>query len=226
MYEFFQEIRYGYRQILKSPGFSLTVILTLAIGIGTNTAMYTEMDAILFRPLAIPDLKHVVVLTEEASDKVQKPVAMGNLEDWRQQTTSFSEIAANTGSSVGLTGSGDPEHLEATLSTANLFHLLSVEPWLGRTFRPGEDAPGRDQEVILGYAFWQRHFGGDRSILNRTLTLDGRTYSIVGVMPQGFRYAPSTDVFLPLALSQAQTIDRDTRSYSVLARLRPGVTLG
>jgi putative ABC transport system permease protein len=188
--------------------------------------MYTEMDAILFHPLAIPDLKHVVVLTEEASDKVQKPVAMANLEDWRQQSTSFSEIAAHTGNSVGLTGSGDPEHLEATLSTANLFHLLSVEPWLGRTFRPGEDTPGRDQEVVLGYAFWQRHFGGDRSVLNKTLTLDGRSYSIIGVMPQGFRYAPSTDVFLPLALTQAQTNDRDTRSYSVLARLRPGVTLG
>ncbi len=220
------ELRFALRQIRKSPGFAATVILTMAIGIGANTAMFTVMDAVVLRPLALPDLQRVVTVTEERSDHEPQAVAMGNFTDWQRQSQSFSEMAVQNSGAVNLTGSGDPEHLQVTLASANLFHLLGVEPWIGRTFLPHEDEPGREQEAVLSYPFWQKHFSGDRSVTGRSLELDGKPYLVVGVMPQGFHYASASDLFLPLALTDAEKADRNKHSYSVLARLRPGVTKG
>jgi putative ABC transport system permease protein len=224
MHAFLQEIRFAFRQITKSPGFSITIILTLAIGIGANTAMFSIMDAVIFRPLAVPDLNRLVLVAERRGADALMPVAMGNFQDWQRQSQSFSGMAVQRGSALSLTGAGDPEHLEGTLSSANLFSLLRVEPWLGRTFLPGEDAPGRDQEVVLTYSFWQKHYGENRNIIGSSLNLDGRPYAIIGVMSQGFHYASTSDVFLPLALTAEEKADRNQHRYTVLARLRPGVS--
>ena len=225
MEDLLQDIRYAWRQIRSAPGFATIAILTFAIGLGTNTAMFSMMDAVVFRPLAVPELELVVEITEHRGGDDSSPVAMANFEDWKRQSRTFADLAIQSESALSLTGAGDPEHVQATRGSQNLLDLLGVQPWQGRNFRPGEDQAGHDQEAILSYSFWQNHFDQASNVLGRQLLLDGKAYTIVGVMPQGFHYAATSDLFLPLPMTAEIRNDRSRHGYTVIGRLRRGVTL-
>src|SRR5579875_3226953 len=172
--------RYALRQLRKSPGFTVTAILTLAIGIGVNTAMFSLMDAIVLRPLAVPDLDRVVSLDEQQGRGNYKPVALANYEDWRRESRSFENLAVRTHAYMSLTGAGEAAHVQATLVSADFFRVIRAEPLLGRIFAESECQPGRDREAVLSYGFWKKHFGGDPQITGRRVQLDGVTYSVIG----------------------------------------------
>lgn len=220
-----QDIRYAFRQLRKSPGFATTAILTLALGIGVNTGLFSVMDAVVLRPLAVPDLHRVVTLAEEQEGGGYQQVALGNYEDWRRQSRSFAALAVYTTADLTLTGAGDAAHVEAAYTSANFFDVMRVEPLLGRAFNSSETQPGKDNVAILSYGFWQKHFGGDPAILGRKVELDGRSYSVIGVMRRTLQYPSTSTILLPFAPSPAQTENRSSRDYLVIGRLRPGVTV-
>jgi putative ABC transport system permease protein len=218
------DIRYALRQLRNSPGFTITAALTLAIGIGVNTAVFSFMDALVLHPLAVPDLDRVVTLTEQQDRGEPAQVAFANYEDWKRDSRSFDDLAVRTYGSMNMSGAGDAAHVDSSIVSPNFFALLRVNPWLGRGFRGDEAQPGRDAVTILSYSFWQRQFGGDPTIVGRRVELDSHAYTIIGVMPRSLEYPAVADIFLPMATTPQQRNDRVARNYSVLGRLRPGVS--
>jgi len=219
-----QDIRYAIRQLWKSPGFTLTAVLTLAIGIGANTATFSIMDAVVFRPLAVPDLDHVVVVNEQKNHGDPQQVALANFADWQRLNRSFEEMAVREPDDMSLTGSGNAMHVQAEYASTNFFSVLRAQPLLGRVFLPSEAEPGQDRVAILGYAFWKSHFALDTSIVGRKIDLNQHAYTIVGVMPKTMQYPSSGDLFLPLAPTDAQLSNRSSRNFLVIGRLRKGIT--
>jgi putative ABC transport system permease protein len=222
----FSDLKYALRQLRKSPGFTLTALLTLAIGIGVNAAVFSVMDAIVLRPLAVPNLDRVMTVAEDRGrGKFQYEwVAAANYEDWTRQSHSFESLAAFKRYSMSLTGAGEAAHVEASRSTANFWDVLKMDAFMGRVFSADECQPGRDGVAVLSYSFWQRQFASDPGVLGRRINLDDREYVIVGVMSKEMVYPPSVDLYLPLALTPAQLNDRAAHGYMVVGRLRPGVT--
>jgi putative ABC transport system permease protein len=219
------DVKYALRQLRKSPGFTLTAVLTLAIGIGANTAVFSLMDAVILRPLAVPDLGRVMTLAEHQDRGEPKQVAFANYEDWKRQSRSFEDLAVRTYGYMNMSGVGDAAHVQTALVSPNFFALLGVDPWIGRVFRQDEAQPGRDAVTILSYRFWQRQFGGDPGIVGRRVELDSRAYTVIGVMPKSLEYPSVADLFLPLALTPQQRNDRVARNYLVIGRLRAGVSV-
>jgi putative ABC transport system permease protein len=220
------DLKYAWRQIQKAPGFAITALLTLAIGIGVNAAVFSVMDAIVLRPLAVPDLNRVMTVAEDRGRGrfAYEWVAGANYEDWKQQSKSFESLAAFKRYSMALTGAGEAAHVEASRSTANFWNVLKIDAFMGRVFRADECEPGRDAVAVLSYSFWQKQFASDPAVLGRKIRMDDRDYEIVGVMPKGLVYPPSIDLYLPLALTPAQLHERADHEYMVVGRLRPGVT--
>ncbi len=220
-----RDVKYAVRQLRKSPGFTATVVLTLAIGIGANVAMFSFMDAIVLRPLAVPDLNRVMTVDEEQGRGNYKLVSLGNYEDWKQQNRSFEDLAVYRMYEMSLTGSGDAARVVGAATSVNLFSVLRAQPLMGHGFDPSQMQPGNDNVALLNYGFWQQHFGGSAGILGQKIELDGRSYTVTGVMPKGVQYPSTADVFVPLAPTAAQRNDRRDHSYNVVGRLRPGVTV-
>jgi predicted permease len=224
-----RDLSYAWRQLWKSPGFTLTCILTLAIGIGVNTAIFSMMDAIVLRPLALPGLDRVVTVAERQTNapgaSEDKQVAFANYLSWKQQSQSFENLAVRTYASLSLTGAGDAARVQAALTSANFFDVLRTQPLLGRTYTEGETQPGHDDVALLSFSFWKKHFAADPGILGKQVRLDGRAYTILGVMPRNAPYPSTADIFLPLAPTQAQLQNRVNHDYLVIGRLKPGVTL-
>ncbi len=220
------DLKYAWRQMRKAPGFAITALLTLAIGIGVNAATFSVMDAIVLRPLAVPDLNRVMTVAEDRGRGgfAYEWVTGANYEDWKQQSKSFENLALFKRYSMSLTGAGEAAHVSANRSTANFWNVLKIDAFMGRVFRPDECQPGRDAVAVLSYSFWQNQFGSDGQVLGRRIRLDDREYEIVGVMPKGLVYPPSVDLYLPLALTPAQLHERADHEYMVVGRLRPGVT--
>ena len=221
------DLRYAVRQLCKSPGFTLTTVLTLAIGIGMNTAVFSMMDAVVLRPLAVPDLSRVVVVAEEhrrGNDDYQQ-VALANYQDWKQQSRSFTNLAVRSSASMSLTGAGDALHVQAALTSASFFEVLRANALLGRVYQDGECQPGHNAVAVLSYPFWQKHFGADRSVLGRSINLDGQAYTIIGVLPKSMQYPSVAEVFLPLAPTPQQLENRIAHDYLVVGRLRSGVSV-
>ncbi len=219
------DLSYALRQLRKSPGFALAAVLSLAIGIGINTAMFSSMDAVVLHPLAVPRLDRVVNLSEQSPLSVYERVALANYEDWTRQSRSFASFAIRSEAAMTLTGSGDAAQVAATLTSASFFHVLRARPLLGRVYGEEECHPGRNSVAVLSYGLWKRKFGADLGVLGRTITLDQHNYTVIGVMPKTMQYPSWTDVYLPLAPSPEQLADRATHSYFGLARLRDGVTI-
>ena len=221
------DLRYAVRQLCKSPWFTLTTALTLAIGIGMNTAVFSMMDAVILRPLAVPDLSRVVIVAEEhgrgTSDYQQ--VALGNYQDWKQQSRSFTDLAVRTYASMSLTGAGEALHVQAALTSASFFRALRANALLGRVYQDSECQPGHNAVAVLSYPFWQDHFGADRSVLGRSIKLDGQAYTVIGVLPKSMRYPSVSEVFLPLAPTPQQLENRVAHDYLVVGRLGPGVSV-
>ena len=224
-----QDLRYAIRQLWKSPGFTAIAVLSLAIGIGVNTALFSNMDAVVLHPLAVPRLDRVVTVDEQQvhsrSDGFYEAVTLANYEDWARQSSSFESLAVRTQADLTMTGKGDAAHVEAALTSANFFTVLRATPQLGRVYREDESRPGRNSVAVLSYGLWQRRFAADPAVLGRTIELDQRTYTIVGVMPKTLQYPSTADIYLPFAPTPAQLGDRSAHSYLVTARLRDGITV-
>jgi len=225
----FRDIRYGARSLMKRPGFTAVALIALALGIGANTAIFSLVNAVLVRPLPFAEPDRLVwawgnVRTGSNRASVSPPDFL----DYRQQNTTFEEFAASFSMPVplNLTGSGEPERLTAAAVTGNYFQALGVEPLLGRTFLLDNEKPGNDQVAILSYALWQKRFGGDRSVVNRTIVLDGRTCLITGVMPQDFNFPQSAELWVPINFEIAAGMkQRGAHFMRPIGKLKQGVTL-
>jgi putative ABC transport system permease protein len=236
-----QDIRYAIRVLFNKPGFTIVAVLTLALGIGANTAIFSIVNTVLLRPLPYKDSDRLVMIWE-SNPKLQLgtdyiAASAGEFIDWRDQNRSFESIAAMNGVTLNLTGTGEPERISGVRVSANLFHLMGVEPKLGRSFLPEEDSPGSGRVAIIGHGLWKRRFGSDPSLVGRSLTFDGESYTVVGIMPSGFQFPNSTglpafwglpsqvDLWIPLALTPEQINSRGDHPYTVIGRLKPDVTL-
>jgi predicted permease len=231
-----QDVRYGVRMLAKNPGFTAIAILTLALGIGANTAIFSVVNAELLRPLPFRDPGQLVrVATANARlHTVSGAVSYPDFADWRSQNHVFQDMSAFTDSSFALTGIAQPAHLQAATVTAGMFHLLGVSPELGRAFLPEDDEP-HHHVVILSHRLWQERFGGDPQIIGRVITLDNSAYTVVGVMPASFQYllqreAPALwSSFSPMRDSTPDSPtmadERDAHFLRVVARLQPGSTV-
>jgi putative ABC transport system permease protein len=221
-----QDLEYAVRQLWKSPGFTITAVLTLAIGIGVNTASFSIMDAVVLRPLAVPDLNRVMILYEQQNHGDSLPVALANFTDWQHQSRSFEEMALFSDADFSLTGAGDAAHVRAEFTSPSFFSVLRTSAFMGRVFDSSETQPGRNSVAVLSYAFWKSHFGADPAVLGRNVELDQHAYTIIGVMPKTMQYPSTADFFLPFAPTDAQLANRASREFLVIGRLRKGVTAG
>ena len=222
-----QDLRYAFRTFTKSPGFALVAIATLALGIGANTAIFSVVDAVLLRPLPFPDPDRLVLLWEKTAELPQMMVAYPDYLDWREQSRTFDGLAVyNRYRGLNLTGSGEPERVAAAAVTANFFSTLGVAPAIGRGFLPEEDRPDA-KAVVLLHGFFERRFGGDRSVVGMTVTFDGSPHAVVGVMPRGYAYPVGVDLLVTIAAITPQSMaERNTHPGLVgLARLKKGVSL-
>jgi putative ABC transport system permease protein len=220
-----QDLRYAFRLLTKSPSFSAIAILTLALGIGANTAIFSVVNAVLLRPLAFRDASRLILVAEKSNFPVIS-TSYQNYVDWRNQSHCFDSLEATRGTTITLTGAGEPERLNARMITAPLLPLLGVDARIGRTFRAEEDRAGGHPVVLLSYGLWQRHFGGAPDVPGKSINLDSRPYTIVGVLPSGFELFQPADVFLPFT-PWAATLPDDRNWHPgiiVVGRLKPGVT--
>lgn len=222
------DIRYGLRMLAKSPGFTAVAVLTLALGIGANTAIFSLINAVLLRPLPFHEPERLVMVWEEVSaiGFPRDDVAPANYVDWKTQNWVFEDMAALDHRSFDLIGDGEPEKILAYGVTSNFFPLLGIQPALGRNFSAEEDKPGAGKVTILSFGLWQRRYGGEPGIIGRDILLNGEKYTVVGVMPRGFQFLHSyIGLWVPAALESSELADRDNHYLTVVARMKPGVTL-
>ncbi|MEZ0332718.1 MAG: ABC transporter permease, partial [Gemmatimonadales bacterium] len=224
------DLRLAWRRLIRNPGFTAAAVLTLALGIGANTAVFTLVDAALLRPLPFPEPERLAVLWERqpAQGKEREKVSAANYLDWRRESRSFSDLTAWIVWGLALTGSGEPEELTVIRASSNLFRLVGIAPALGRGFLTEEETPGRDRVVVLSHAVWTARFGADPAIVGRTLNLDGEPNEVIGVMPASFRFPDDAGVamWMPLAFSESELLTRNKRMFNVIGRLAPGADLG
>ena len=222
-----QDLRYGVRVLLRSPGFAVIAILTLAVGIGATTAMFSVVDAVLLRPLPFDEADRLVVVweTNAAQGKEEEPPSPPNFNDWRTASTSFEALTAWEEWAPTLTGVERPEVLDAIATTPDFFRVLRIPMAAGRGFLPEEGVVGGKPVVVISHGLWQRLYGGEASAIGRTMLLSGNAVEIVGVMPAGFDLPRAAlDVWLPIDYAQP-TFHRQTRYLTVLGRLVPDVTM-
>src|SRR5262245_8871420 len=229
-----QELRYALRMIRKSPAFTVMTIATLALGIGANTAIFSVVDNLFFRPPPFRDVDRLVSVFETNPEKVppdaEPPPSPGNVLDWRERSRSFDAIAMwrNWYYAVQHAGSSSaaPESVRGVRVSPVFFRMLGVDAALGRTFRDEETVPGRDRVVVLSQPLWARRFGADPSIVGRQLLVDAQPVTVVGILPKNFQfYQADLDLWMPLA-EDAALQNRQNRSVMVFARLAPGVSIG
>jgi predicted permease len=221
-----QDIRYGARMLRKNPGFTSVAVLMLALGIGACTAIFSVVNSVLLRPMPFPESDRLVVLREDKlPDLADFAVAPGNYFSWREQTTSFENLAAELTGNFNLTGTGNPMRLNVRFITANYLATLRIHPLLGRDFRAEEETSGHEKVVLLSYGFWQRQFGGVSDILDRTMQLDGDTYTIIGVLPQDFRPENKSDIYTPAVFGVQGRQNHGAHFLDITGRLKTGVTL-
>jgi putative ABC transport system permease protein len=226
-----QDLCYGARMLLTKPGFTSIAVITLAIGIGANTLLFSVVNAVLWQPLPYQNPDQLVNIWGQLPAYVSGNVGASAAEfaDYRDQNLVFSSIAAYTSSSFNLTGAGEPERIAGTFASASLFPLLDVQPALGRGFLTEEDRPEHDRVVILSHGLWRRRFAGDPTIIGRSVTLDGQRHTIVGVAPAGFQFPDdATEIWKPIAFTaeRLSESERGSRYLDVIARMKTGVTIG
>ena len=224
---FLNDIRYAFRNLIKRPGFTLIAVLTLGLGIGANSAIFSAIHALLLKPLSFPELDRVVAVWDKAPSRgVQRnEVTMANYLDWRAQSQSFEQLALYRWWNVNLSGIDPPERIQGFLVTANFIDVTGLKPILGRTFREEENQPGKDAVAIISHSLWQRRFGGDPKIINQTITLNSIQRTVIGVMPEHFNYPKGGEVYAPIALTPELMGNRMSRSYYVIGRLKPGTSI-
>ena len=226
-----QDTRYGARMLRKSPGLTSVAVLSLALGMGAISTIFSFVNGIMLRPLPYPHSERLVILDETAARQgmASMSVSYPNFLDWRERNQSFEDIACyDTGGFAMSSGTGngsiEPEQIKGAFVNQGMFEILGVAPILGRTFTADEDQPDHDLVVILGYGLWQRRYGGDPNILGQTLTMNNRQRIVIGVMPKGFQFPEVADAWGPLALTP-KIYTRTDHGLQAIARLKPGVTL-
>ncbi|MBV8858086.1 MAG: ABC transporter permease [Acidobacteria bacterium] len=231
-----QDLRFGVRTLGKSKGFTAVAVLTLALGIGANTAIFSVVNGLLLRPLPYADSERLAIIWTHSpgANVAQDWPSPGQFSAVKAAATSFEDLALAQGQSLNLAGESGAERIGAVRTTSNMFALLGARPAVGRVFLPEEDAPGRPRTVVLSHGLWQRRFGSDPSAVGRALTLNGQSYEVVGVMPAdfqlGYEVMPTVgavqqaDVLLPLPLSAEGMARQGDENYNIVARLKPGAT--
>lgn len=224
-----QDVRYSFRSLIKTPGFALAAVLTLALGIGVNSATFSVVNGVLLRPLPIEQPNRVMMIYGRnlERDLEGTQVSGPDFIDWREQSRTFEDLGLISLKTFNLVAGEEPERVLGAFVTQGFFSVLGTEPALGRAFRPEEDVPGQNESVILSHSVWQRQFGGDRDILGTPVTLEGEVLTVVGVLPEGFEitkslWGESVDLWIPLGLDP--TWNRDWRWLWALGRLAPDVT--
>ena len=222
-----QDLSYALRSIRKAPAFATVVIVTLALGIGANTAIFTVVDAVMLRPHPYPDVDRLVMLNERTRAGATLAVAWPTYQDWRAQNQTFERLGIYRSMSVNITGGDLPERLVASLAASDLFGVLGIQPIAGRTFLPAEDQPGAAAVAIISERLWRGRLNADPAIVGRPLILNGVPHTVVGVMPATMRFpSRTTDVWLPLGPAIA-TFPQTRGSHPalfVVGKLKPGVT--
>jgi putative ABC transport system permease protein len=220
------DVRYGLRQLRRNPGFTGVAVITLALGIGANTAIFSVVNAVLIRPLPFRSPDRLVQLWETEAAPGTYPFAGPDYLDWQAQNHTLAGSSLYTWQqSVNASGAGEPEEVSVVRTQANFFRVLGVEPLLGRTFVAGEDQAGHDRVAILSFGFWQQHFGGSRDALGKTLELNFEKYTLVGVMPASLRMVGEADIWVPQDVTPQALGMRGSHNYLAIGRVKPGVTL-
>lgn len=220
-----QDLRYGFRRLRKNPGFTAVAVVTLALGIGANTTMFSVIRAVLLEPLAVPDPARVICVQEHWRGMLGG-LSVGNFADAQQQNNSFTSLGASGSASFNLATRDAPERVAGEIATASYFSTFGVRPMAGRLFTADEDRPGHGQVVVVSERLWRSHFHGDSGFIGQTIQLNGLPYTVVGVMPKSFDpLLENTDLWVPAAYTAQQLADHDNHYLNVTGRLKPGVTL-
>jgi putative ABC transport system permease protein len=223
-----KDLQFSLRQLRKAKVFAVVAVVTLALGIGGNTAIFSVFYSVLLRPLPFPDPDRLVIVSERATSFPMLSASWLNFKDWRTQNKSFEEFGATRVVTMALTGSGRPEQIPGQMISGNLLHLLGVNTVAGRPIRAEDDQPASPAVALLGYGLWQRRFGGAESVMGQTITLDRQTYTVIGVLPQGFELLQQTPDFV-IAMGPWASKLPDDRSWhpgiNAIARLKRGVSL-
>ena len=223
-----QDIRYGARMLGKSLGFAITAILTMALGIGVTTAIFSVCDALLWKPVPLPHLETLVTVLQGDRDDLNHwdTATPADIEDIRRENTTLGSLASWDGGLANLGASGgEPERVIQSLVSANFFDVVGVQPARGRAFQPGEDQAGREHEVILSDGLWRRRFGGDPGIVGQSIRLDDEQYTVTGIMAASFDFPLATEIWTPMALTPVQRTTRRAQILQSMARLKPGRTV-
>jgi putative ABC transport system permease protein len=226
-----RDLRFASRILRKSPGFTAIAVLTLALGIGSSTAIFSVVESVLWRPLAFPDSERLTAIwsTNLKQTWRAEPASPADFLDWRAQSTPFEQLAAfDWGGHHTLTGNGDAESVFVMPVSANFFNTLQVRPTLGRAFLPGEDQSGKNRVVLMSHSLWERRFHSDATLIGKDITLEGEPYAVAGVWPSDFHVeflGMDPDLFIPLTLDAAAATNRTDRRLGIVARLKPGISL-
>jgi putative ABC transport system permease protein len=226
----FQDVRYAFRQMLKGPGFAIVAVVTLALGIGANTAIFSVVNGVLLRPLGFHEPDRLVrvwhVPPPQSFPGIDRfSVSAANYVDWEKENHVFDQMAIYSYRGFTLTSNGRPEQIDASGVSPKFFEVLGVQPLFGRLLSPDEDQPGRSNVVLLSYRYWQQHFGANRDIVGRNILMDGRNFLVAGVMPPSFRFPDYAQMWTPMAWTDAERAVRGEHHSIVIARLKPGVTV-
>jgi putative ABC transport system permease protein len=226
-----QDVRYGVRVLFKQPGFTLIAVIALALGIGANSAIFSVVNAVLLQPLPYKDPEQMALIWHKYPhlNLEQASISPPSYIEYRDMTSAFEQVAAGTSWSVNLTGTGEPERVDAALVSANFFPTLGIEPERGRNFTAEEDQPGKNCVVIISAGLWKRRFGSDPDIVGKSITLNGGSYDVIGVMPAGFAFMrDNIDLWSPIAFTPEQLAPNmhGSEYLIVVARLKQGLTLG
>ena len=221
------DLRYGVRLLRKNPGFSAVIILTLALGIGANAALFSVVNGVLLNPLPYPQPEQLVAINQHSPNSGTSSISYPNFLDWQKENQTFSAMAVSRQSSFALVGTGEAERVRGRRCTANLFSVLGVKLALGRDFAPGEDEPGAAPVILISVELWQRKFGATPDVLGKSLTVDDRSYTIVGVLPASFTLYRGTDVYIPMGQWGNSGLQNRGAGLGLqgIGRLKPGVTL-
>jgi predicted permease len=236
-----QDCRYAIRTLRRNPGYAAVAILTLALGIGANTAIFNVVYAVLLEPLPYARPRELVTISSYIAQTRSRfptlPIRAVDFLELRRSSRELSELSAVSGAAFNLTGAGEPERLHGARVSSNFFSMVGIEPAIGRAFAADEDEPGRDQVVILSHELWLGRFGGDSQIVGRPVSLDGRSFTVIGVMPRDFLFpagrqlhpyvplGPRVDVWKPMAFSKEEAASQGSWNYGVIARVKPGTSL-
>jgi putative ABC transport system permease protein len=222
-----KDVRYGFRSLLKRPAFTIIAVITLALGIGANTAIFSTINALLLKPLPFPDPDRIVALWDRVPSRgvERNEVAVANYLDWRAQSKSFEHLGIYRWWSTNLTGGESPERVQGFQVTPNFLDIVGVKPILGRGFSAEENEPGKDTVALLAYNLWQRRFGGDPNIVNKIIATNGVQRIVIGVLPPGFNYPKGGEIYAPLPFTPELSRSRGDHSYLGIARLKAGTTI-